>query len=83
MMTRQRTTSMGPELLKLLRGKTMSRRQIGEALGWSKSTVKKWTAEFEAYGLLDAEQGPRLAARAWGGRGPRIYTVAPAWRGQS
>ena len=79
-MNRNITISMGCELLKLLREKPMSRRQIAETTGWNKCTVKRWTTEYAAQGLLDAKPGKRITANAWGGRAPMVYVLAPAWR---
>lgn len=76
------TITMGPELLKLLRGNPMTRQEIAKALGWNIQSAEKWTREYEAYGLLAAHRAPG-AAKYLGGPVPMVYEVAPAWRGQA
>jgi hypothetical protein len=81
-MSSHNTVRMGPELMKLLRYNRLTCGQIADLLGWDASSARRWAVEFEAYGILVAEIAQR-GEPARRGPLPRIYTLAPAWRGQA
>lgn len=64
------------ELLKLLRGQWLDRRQIRDELRLSRGCVERWTAEFVEQGLLVERKRP---ARGH----PARFTVAPEWGGKA
>lgn len=74
------TITMGPEMLKLLRGNPMTRKQIAATLGWNIRSAERWTKEFEAYGLLTSHRAPVVPHYL--GAVPMLYEVAPEWKGQ-
>jgi len=65
------------ELLKLLRGQWLDRRQIRDELRLSRGCVERWTAEFVEQGLLVERKRP---AR---GHPASEFTVALEWGGKA
>ena len=81
-MSSYKTIQMGPELMKLLRDNRMTRMQIASFLEWDIASVKRWTTEYGACGVLLASRCQRVMP-ARRGPVPIEYTLAPAWRGQA
>jgi hypothetical protein len=69
--------SVACELLKLLRGQWLDRRQIRDELRLSHGCVDRWTEEMAAQGLLVERKRP---AR---GQPAREFTLAPEWGGNA
>lgn len=78
--SRQVTTGMGCELMKLLRHNRLSCRQIAELLGWHVQSAEKWVREYVAQGFLMTERATCALTGTARGRRPMLYTVAPIWR---
>lgn len=71
---------MAAELLKLLRGRWLTRHGIKRELNMSEVTVRRWVLAMHDNGLLidrpaEVKRGP-VATDV------REYTVAPAWMGE-
>lgn len=65
------------DLLKLLRGQWLDRRQIRDELGLSPGCVERWTSELAQQGLLVERKRP---AR---GHPASEFTVSPEWGGRA
>ena len=72
----------GADLLKLLRGRWVTRYVIERDLGWGSETAKRWVQHLEEHGFLVS----RVASPTQQ-KGPVLpvveYTVAPAWVGEA
>lgn len=74
---RPSSMSVACDLLKLLRGQWLDRRQIRDELRLSHGCVERWTAELAEQGLLVERKRPTRGYPA------REFTLAPDWGGQA
>lgn len=80
-MNRTDSLSMGPDLMKMLRNVKLTRQQIADLLECDIGTVERWTREYEAHGILVAEQSSCPVVFSGRGPLPMLYTLAPTWLG--
>lgn len=65
------------ELLKLLRGTWMDRKQIADWLGVKLPKASHWVDEWHRQGMLDERDAPKPAR----GHAPKEYTLSARWIG--
>lgn len=76
-MSRMSAPQIASELLKLLRGRTLTRAQIVEELELDYGTARDWCAEWAANGVLVETEG-----RARSGAAVPAYTLSAEWGGK-
>lgn len=66
------------DLLALLRGQWLTRREMRERTGLCQGTVRQWVALLATKGFIEV----RVRSGVFRGDAPREYTVTRAWKGR-